>query len=102
MCSQSAASSPPSPDSIHDYNIEISTSIFPHQSLILPPPLSRVVLFVIRPVKCPSFAVSSKKQAIIEVTFCALEASLLVMPWALVNLEPDKELPRLLRMSGVV
>ena len=32
----------------------------------------------------------------------ALEASWLVMPWALVNLEPDEELPRLLRMSGVV
>src|SRR5271154_4970554 len=94
MCQQPL--SPPSPDSVHDYHIEISTSIFPHQSLVLPPPFSRVVLSMPRPVKCPSFAVSSKKRAIIEVTFCALEASLLVMPWALANLGPEEELPRLL------
>lgn len=76
-------------------------SIFPLQSLVLPVPFSRVVLSMPRPVKCPSFAVSSKKRAIIEVTFCASEALLLVVSWALTNLEPEEELPRLLKMSGV-
>jgi hypothetical protein len=100
--SQSAASSPPSADSVHDYDMEISTSIFPSQSFALHPPFSRVVLSMPRPVKYPSFAVSSKKRATIEVAFCASGASLLVVPWVLVNLEPDEELPRLLRLSGVV
>jgi hypothetical protein len=57
-----------------------------------------------RPVKCPSFAVSSKKWAIIEVPFCASEASLWVVARALANLEPDEELPRLFEdvRSGIM
>ena len=34
MRSQPAASSPASPDSVHDYDMEASTSIFPLQSLV--------------------------------------------------------------------